>query len=438
MWAYQLSMAWAAIWLHRRMSILIILAISLGLAAALSTLTIVYRLGSDPQPSRSASMHAVLIDAWGPAEGDGFGSKGEPPDMLTYQDAMAMWTGAPVGKQVPMFATGAPITPSNPELAPFMQTARATSRDFFDVVDMKIIAGSTWSANDDEAGAAVALIGPELRLKLFGDADPIGQSLIFAGEAVKIIGVVEPLVSPIRFYDVTTGPIKNAEQLFIPLRYIINRELGNWGNTNCWKESEPGFAGKLAGECIWLEYWVGLSSAAEREQFQQYVDGYADAQRQLGRFPRTTDNNRVLPLTEFLSLQGVVPDDARLANAIGFAFLAIALINAIGLMLAKFLRNGRALAVHRALGASRYLLFRLHLIEAGLIGLLASVLGIVLTAATLMGLRKLSFTLEKIALLDLNLFAMLMLTALAGSLLAGVIPAWRVSHLQPSAALRSN
>ena len=48
MWAYQLSMAWAAIWLHRRMSILIILAISLGLAAALSTLTIVYRLGSDP------------------------------------------------------------------------------------------------------------------------------------------------------------------------------------------------------------------------------------------------------------------------------------------------------------------------------------------------------------------------------------------------------
>lgn len=439
MFAYQLSLAWQAILRYRRLSILIVLAISLGLAAALSTLTIVYRLGSDPQPSRSGSMYAILIDAWGAADSNGWGGgNNNPPDQLTYMDAMALWDQAPAEKQAPMFSTGAPVVPSNPELSPFMQGGRATSRHFFDIVGIEFTQGATWSQADDEAGAAVTVIGPELAKKLFGDANPIGQQINFNSQPLTVIGVIDPIDSPIRFYDITTGPMQDAEQLYLPLRYIINREMANWGNNNCWSESEPGYAGRLASECIWLQYWVQLNDAEEVARYQSFIDGYADAQKQLGRFARTTRNNRVVSLRDFLVMQGVVPDDAKLANVIGFAFLAVALINAIGLMLAKFLRNTRALAVHRALGASRSQLFQQHLIEAGVIGALAAGLGVVFTALTLAGLRALEPDLKNIAHLDFSMFAALALIALLGSVAAGVIPAWRISRLQPASALRSN
>src|SRR6185436_8178480 len=104
-----------------------------------------------------------------------------------------------------------------------------------------------------------------------------------------------------------------------------------------------------------------------------FVDSYWEEQHKLGRFPRAR-NNHVTDVDQWLKDQGVVQSDNRVLVGLAFAFLAVCLINTVGLLLAKFL-NGAALSgVRRALGASRKAIFMQHMVEVGLISAAGAVL----------------------------------------------------------------
>jgi putative ABC transport system permease protein len=107
-------------------------------------------------------------------------------------------------------------------------------------------------------------------------------------------------------------------------------------------------------------------------------------------------------------------------------------------LLAKFLRGSRTSAIHIALGAARKKIFSLHLFQALILGLLAAGLGVVLTALSLWVMRTVSTSLDGVARMDGFVMGMLLLTSLIATLIAGVIPAWRVSRLSPAQSLRTN
>ena len=127
--------------------------------------------------------------------------------------------------------------------------------------------------------------------------------------------------------------------------------------------------------------------------------------------------------------------------ALAFAFLAVCLINTVGLLLAKFLGNATVTGVRRALGASRRQVFLQHLTEAGLLASVGAVLGVVLAGAGLWGLRimyaspQTGFT----GLMHVNgwSFAITVALAIGTSLAAGLYPAWRIGRLAPAVYLKS-
>ena len=432
---FQLQTAWQSLRRYPLLSSLIVLAVSLGLAAATSTLALVTRLGSDPVPNNSRRLHAVQIDAW---EKSGWNDTFDAPDLLTYRDAMALLRQAPAEKQAPMWPVMQTLQPDSLEVLPSMAVGRATTRHFFSMFDLQFIEGGAWSAADDRDGTLSLVISEAFRGKVFGTALAVGKQIQLSGQRYTVSGVVAAPQRFIRAHDVSTGALRGLEPFFLPIETANRLELQTAGNTNCWRPSDSGWKGRIESECIWLNHWVELEDSAAVERYKQFVDGYARQQRALGRFERATDNNLVTPLLTFLHSQKVVSDDQRLASYVGLGFLLVALINAACLLLAKFLRGARESAVHRALGASRAMVFRQHLLESLLIGLASAVGAVAVSLLVLFGIRRFDTDLSEIAQLDLKLLAILTLMSLLGALLAGAFPAWRISRLAPAASLRSN
>jgi putative ABC transport system permease protein len=133
----------------------------------------------------------------------------------------------------------------------------------------------------------------------------------------------------------------------------------------------------------------------------------------------------------------VVPSDVRLQTWLAFAFLAICLFNMIGLLLAKFLRRSGEIGVRRALGASRGAVFSQCLVEAGLVGLIGGIGGLGLTLLGLWLIRQQPVAYADLVHLDVAMFAVTFAMALAASLLAGILPAFRASRVAPGLQLKN-
>lgn len=435
MYSYLLKTAWREILRFPGVSALIVIAIALGLAATMSSATIVWQLGADPIPGKSDKLHYVMMDAW---DSEGYNTVFDPPEQLTFKDSMAAWEKAPAAKQAPMYKTSLAVQPDRLDVAPAMHVGRATSRHFFELFEYPILEGSSWSAEEEREGALVVLISDKLRDALFGKGPVVGKELSGSGQRYRILGVYAAPKRLVNFHDVTNGPIERKEAFVMPLRTATRLELRTNGNTNCWSNSGDTFSSLMQSDCIWVQHWVLLNSAAEKASFQNWMDGYAAQQKQAGRFPRTANNNRLLTVPEHLEMQGVISNDARLAALIGWGFLLVSVVNATCLLLAKFLRGSRTSAIHIALGAARKKIFSLHLFQALILGLLAAGLGVVLTALSLWVMRTVSTSLDGVARMDGFVMGMLLLTSLIATLIAGVIPAWRVSRLSPAQSLRTN
>ena len=132
---------------------------------------------------------------------------------------------------------------------------------------------------------------------------------------------------------------------------------------------------------------------------------------------------------EWLDYRKVVPSDVRLQMWLAFGFLLVCLVNTVGLLLAKFLRRCSEIGVRRALGASRRAIFAQCLVEAGTVGLAGGVLGLGLALLGLWAVRQQPAGYADLAHLDRRCSLTTFALAIAASLLAGLLPAWRACQV---------
>jgi putative ABC transport system permease protein len=123
---------------------------------------------------------------------------------------------------------------------------------------------------------------------------------------------------------------------------------------------------------------------------------------------------------------------------LSFGFLAVCLLNASGLLLAKLMGRAGDIGVRRALGASRTAIFVQCLMETGMVGLAGGLLGLLLTSLGLLAARSLlSADFVSLAHLDLADVAIAIGLAVTATLLAGLYPTWRAAQVQPAWQLKA-
>jgi putative ABC transport system permease protein len=164
------------------------------------------------------------------------------------------------------------------------------------------------------------------------------------------------------------------------------------------------------------------------------------AQKALGRLPRPL-NNRLQDVRSWLEVNDVIEDDQRVLVGVALMFLAVCLVNVVGLLLAKFLNAAPLTGVRRALGASRGDIVRQHLTEVMLIGLAGGVLGLALASAGLSGIRAIygpdAASIQALTSLDLTVVLATLVLSLVAGLAAGFYPAWRAGRTPPALYLKS-
>ena len=227
--------------------------------------------------------------------------------------------------------------------------------------------------------------------------------------------------------------------LWNPNSVAIESELGNSGNTNCWKPNDGGWNAFLTSECVWMQMWVELHGADEKQDYMAFLDAYVESQKAIGRFPRPL-NNRLNNVMEWMADQEVVADDVQVLLGLAILFLIVCLLNTIGLLLAKIMRRSGDISLRRALGASRNAIFSQYIIEAGVIGLCGGILGIGLTWLGLRGIevlyRQYEFV-ENLVKMDWVMVLAAVALAIISALGAALYPTWRACRIHPAAQLKT-
>ncbi len=437
MFRYYLKLGILSIRANPALSALMVAAIAVGIGACMTILTIQHMMGSNPIPEKSDQLRHVQLDSW--SDANPYADGQYPPIQLTYTDARNLLSAAEAPRQIATFKSNRVIEPTDPDELPFSIDGRATSGDFFEMFNVPFQYGSGWSRSSDTGEELVAVISEPLNQRLYGGADSTGETLRMNGRNFRIVGVMDTWNPVVKFFDLNNNAHEPVEDVYFPFSTAVANEFNNSGNTNCWKPTDgDGREAFLNSECIWIQFWVEIPDSATEARYLNFLNAYAEQQKELGRFPRPIDN-RLPDVEAWMDLNEVVDDDVGVLLGLAVLFLIVCLLNTIGLLLAKVMRRMKDISLRRALGASKSSIFLQYIVEAGLIGVAGGLLGIVTTWFGLLGIRNLFSRfdfVQRLTQMDWTMISVAIVLSIISALAAALYPTWRACQVTPASQLR--
>ena len=288
--------------------------------------------------------------------------------------------------------------------------ARLVSADYFAVLGLKPLLGRTFMPAEDESGAGpVALISEDLWRRKFGSAgDVLEKGITLDEKSYSVVGVIPATFTLVRGVDV-----------YVP--------IGQW-NSGALKSRSAALGLHGIGR---LKPNVTIEQA--RSDLNRVMADLAVA------YPETNRGNgaTVIPLKEQV-VGNIRPILLMLFGAVGFVLL-IACVNVSNLMLARSTGRSREFAIRSALGAGRRRLLRQSLTESTLLGLAGGGLGLIVAGwGTKLALAALPTTLpraEEVGL-DRRVLLFTFVVSLLTGILAGLVPALKISRNQITETLK--
>jgi putative ABC transport system permease protein len=441
MWGYYLALSVRSSLRSKALTMLVIVLMSFGVASFMVCYA-VFRVTTDnPIPTRSARLYVPQVDNFGPTKN----SNGEPPDLLSYLDATALWQARWASRQTLVYPAKWGVESNDPLVPSLLLAGDAVTADFFGMFDAPFHFGTGWTAVDDAQHATVVVINPALNQRLFGGQNSVGRTIRVDGHALRITGVLDRWNPKPRFFDVAGSgrhsAFDDAGQIYVPFSLAVDLKKMSptwYCSTNEIAPDIASWNSFLHSECVWISAWVELPTAASAQRYASFLHTYAGEQQRAGRFAWRA-NTRLRNLMDWLAFERVVPESSTLAMAVSASFLLIALVNIIGLMLARFMRRAAEIGIRRALGASRWTLCWQFLTEAATIGLAG---GLFATALTLLGLWSLERIFEpgiaRLVHVDASLMVWTILLAIGTTVVSSLYPTWRAARVPPAWQIKIN
>ncbi len=430
MFGYYFDLALRSLRRNVALTALMVAVVGFGIGASMTVLTTLRALALDPIPGKSSQLFVPLINAGRPL-----------PDTLTYSDAMALMKAHRALRETPMYGGSLVVTAA--DRVPFPVGGRAAYADFFRMFEVPFRSGSPWSQSDDNDATNVVVLSAKLADRLFPHADAVGRTISLSGHEYRIVGVTEAWNPVPRFYDLGFGTgLDGPEDVFLPFSTAVNWQMERPGPTRCNVQRNFRQETYATIDCYWIQFWVELPTVAAARDYESFVYNFAAQHRQVGRsnWPLRV----ALPdLRSWLAEQIAVPDTLRVSGIVAFGFLVVCLVNAAGLMLAKFSARAGELGVRRALGASRWDICLQCLVETAVVGLPAGVVGLALTAAGLASQRALHMiaggagAVARVTSLDGGMMVITLVLAVCATVCSALYPVWRASRVQPAWQLKA-
>ncbi len=437
MFSYNIKLALNSMRRNPIMTALMIAAIAVGIGISMTTLTVHYMMSGNPIPEKSDTLFAITMDSWNPLRPFDDDRPERAPHQVTFHDAERLLQFGQGKRQAAMFESSLVIEPIDADELPFEAGARVTNADFFPMFNVPFVYGSGWDKSADAAAELVVVLTRDLNERIFGGQDSIGRHLTMQGRQFQVVGVTDTWEPTPRFYDPINGGFQDINEMFIPISLTRVLELGSNGSDWGWKAEETTtFEQWLNSESVWLQYWVELDTASDREEYIAHLDAYVTEQKRLGRFERPL-NNSIHSVMEWMEYHEVVANDAKVLLGLSFLFLLVCVLSTIALLLTKFIGKKAEISLRRALGASRIVIFGQQIAEVAVIGLTGGLIGLALAGLGLQGIETLYEAPAGLVRLDWIMVFAAIGIATVSSVIAGIYPAWRVCQIPPAAQLKT-
>ena len=311
--------------------------------------------------------------------------------------------------------------------APERTVTTFVSANLFALLRVPATVGRTFSPDEEQRAERVAVVSYGLWQRRFGGSpDAIGKTIEIDGDAnsykkgprtVRVVGVM-------------------PEGFYFP-----NKDIQVWEPATVYwrwaRESTERFSSDVRRWGV-----VGRLSASATARDAQ-AEMATIGQRLEQMYPVTDADFPGFGITVVPMLDHVVGRQLQLAvwvllGAVGCVLL-IACVNVANLLLARGATRGRELAIRTALGAGRTRLVRQLLIESSLLAIAGGLAGLwlasaavrVLSASTLPGIPRL----EEIRI-DATVLTFTTVLSLAAGLIFGLVPAWKMSRMDPNESLK--
>ncbi|HJP99180.1 MAG TPA: ABC transporter permease [Rhodanobacteraceae bacterium] len=448
MFGYYIDLAWRSLKRTPILTGLMVLAIGLGIGAAMTMITVLHVMTEDPLPGRSAHLYVPHIDPLPATYKQPFGEE-QPNDDFTWPDALALLRAHRAVRQAAMAGGDLLVDPQRTDLQPFSVDGRYATAEFFAMFGVPFLRGSGWTSADDQTRAHVVVLNETLARKLFGMNDPIGKTIEFSNlfedkdnalYGFRVIGVTRDWApQPLFYADRSNQAYSESDQFFLPVSTAVDLNLPMRGNqfgvaTSVAEHSGPW---KTRPTSYWLQFWVQLDTPAQFKSYRQFLVDYSAEQEALGRFQRPPANAKLYSLMGWLRYENLVPDDVRLQFWLAVGFLGVCMLNIVALLLAKFLRRSGEISVRRAMGARRRDVFVQFGIESALIGVAGGLLGLGIAQIGLWSIRQRPDDYAHLATMDPSMLVGTVALAIITSVVAGLLPAWRACRVPPAIQLKT-
>ncbi len=391
-----LRLASHALWFHRQRSLLTMLGILIGIASVILLTSIgegtrTYVLSQFTQFGTTlAAINPGKISTSGLP-----GALGNTVYPLTFEDAEALERVPGLTRVVPVVVGAAPVEFEGASRNTFVYGVTA---DAPEVWRMGVRVGRFLPRLDLRQGAPVAVLGPKVKRELFGDQNCLGRHVRISGQRYLVIGLMEPKGQFLGFDidDSVYIPAADGKRLF---------------NRDALHEIDVSFANASLIDLV-VERIRGLLK--ERHK------GTED-------FTITTQTGMLETLDRVIRIVSLA------VGGIGGISLLVGAIGILTMMWISVNERTSEIGLARAIGATPGQILLLFLSEATLLSTLGGVLGL------LAGIGVAQLLHHYVPALPVRTPPEFVLLALAVSfltgLLSGLLPAQRVSRLDPVAAL---
>ncbi len=287
----------------------------------------------------------------------------------------------------------------------------AVTMDYADLYSLDFDRGRYFSFSEFHYGSPVCILGYSLAKELFGQADPIGQSIKTMGRKVEVIGVLEAagtdLFNPVNFDEAIMISYPFAARVT-----SIRRTESVFGNTT-----------------INVKPVTGVST----EQLSQEVTQILRNHR---RLKPVQENNFAINEISIISnlLDNVFPVISLAGWIIGGFSIIVGVFSVANIMFVSVKERTRFIGIKKALGARRSTILLEFLIEAIMLCLLGGCVGLLMVYFTNFGISAVAGW--EVFLSWKNLFIGLFTSFITG-IIAGLLPAWQAARLDPVDAIRA-
>ncbi|MCK5213578.1 MAG: ABC transporter permease, partial [Dehalococcoidia bacterium] len=198
----------ASVIAHKLRSFLTVLGIVIGVASVIALLAI--GQGAQAQIISSIeSLGANLVQIYPGASFGPGGVRGGATQTLTLEDAEAIEAQiSNIAAISPVISSGAQIIAGNENTS---SSVSGTTPDYRIAYNLKLASGAFFSDYDYDRGAKVAVLGSAVAEVLFGDADPVGDTIKVNGTITHVIGVLEEKGASMTSSD---------DNIFVPLTLL--------------------------------------------------------------------------------------------------------------------------------------------------------------------------------------------------------------------------